>query len=241
MTLETYLSEALPLRVLDLPPSLDDLIIDEGQDFNEYRLLAARGLLRDGGAYLYLSDDRQDLFDRERRREIGAEASFALIHNCRNTHRINECGNRALADSLIPSMPGIPVGAPVQVEQLKSPLEMAKRAWTLAQAVRGERVAILSPYTGEGSSLSKAPVPAGTGLTQSIAEWEKTGLPLFSTIRAFKGVESDHVIVIDVTTPGSSLALSRHDLYVACTRARTSLAVLCSTAEPTTMLRGASS
>ena len=230
--LDRYFNEELPGLVLDLTETqekeeyaVDALIVDEGQDFGEFRLWAARSLVRDGGTFLYCSDDRQDLYDRRVREAVGAEVVFSLVHNCRNTVRINDTGNRVLDDHIEP-MPGLPTGVDTLVEHIADSRAMAKAAWRHAAAWTGPgvRVAILSPFTLEKSSMVNAPKGHNMRLVTELAEWSDRTV-LFSTVKSFKGLEADAVVLVDVPELGPRF--DRRDLYVATTRARARLAVLC--------------
>lgn len=240
--LDAYFSEELPGLVIDVVESratgadaLDALIVDEGQDFGEFRLWAARSLLRPGGSFLYCSDDRQDLYDRRVREAVGAEVVFSLLHNCRNTVRINDTGNRVLEEHIEP-MPGLPEGVATTVEHVTDSRAMAKVAWRRAAswAGRGVRVAILSPYTLSKSSMASAQKGHNMTLVTNLADWGDDSV-LFSTVKSFKGLEADAVVLVDVPEP-STPSFDRHDLYVATTRARARLAVLCSESATARML-----
>lgn len=227
-----YFFEVLPGLVFDLDGEAQDqlvdaLVIDEGQDFGEYRLCAARSLVREGGYFLYCSDDRQDLYDRRVREAVGAEVVFSLVHNCRNTVRINQAANRVLDEHVRP-MPGLPEGVDPHIEHISDPRQMAKAAWRFAAGWIGQnsRVAILSPFTLENSSMARSQRGHNLELTTKLVEWTEERV-LFSTIKSFKGLEADAVVVVDMVGPGHA-AFDRRDLYVAATRGRSRLAVLCS-------------
>lgn len=240
--LDRYFNEELPGLVLDFTAThgeheyaVDALIVDEGQDFGEFRLWAARSLVRDGGTFLYCSDDRQDLYDRGVREAVGAEVVFSLVHNCRNTVRINDTGNRVLDDHIQP-MPGLPVGVDTIVEHISGDSRaMAKAAWrhAAAWAGAGVRVAILSPFTLEKSSMMSASKGHNMRLVTELGEWTDTTV-LFSTVKSFKGLEADAVVLVDV--PELGRRFNRPDLYVATTRARARLAVLCANRDVASLL-----
>lgn len=231
--LDRYFAEDLPGMVIDRitlggePTRVDDLVIDEGQDFGEMRLWAARELIGDAGSYLYCSDDRQDLYDRAKRAAVGAEVVFSLVHNCRNTVRINETSNRVLRERVEP-MPGLPEGVECTVESVPDARAMAKEAWRLADSWNspGSRVAILSPYRLENSCMASAVRAYNRELVEDLGRWDEQRTVLFSTIRSFKGLEADAVVVVDIDTPDES-PVYESDMYVATTRGRSRLAVLC--------------
>lgn len=231
--LDQYFGEELPGLVVDLVETrnsddmiVDAVIVDEGQDFGEFRLWAARSLIRPGGTFVYFSDDQQDLYDRRVREAVGAEVIFSLVHNCRNTIRINETGNRVLDDH-IQSMPGLPEGVETLIEYLPDARSMAKAAWRHAASWIGSglRVAILSPFTLDKSSMARSRKGHNLTLVTDLTEWREMTV-LFSTLRSFKGLEADAVVLVDGREPVGP-PLDRRDLYVAITRARVRLAVLC--------------
>ena len=247
-SMATFFDEDLPGSVIDKTSTLaanqkyEALIIDEGQDFGEYRLWAAKALIREEGSFLYFADDRQDLYGREARETVGVEIVFSLTHNCRNTIRINTTSN-LVDDEHIPPMPGLPEGVPPLVSTPGSHKAMAKAAWDLVGKWSHElgKVAILSPYQLENSAMDKARTGYNKRLVEDLSEWEKSDTVFFSTIKSFKGLEADVVIVVDVDSPKDNTPLEKSDLYVACTRARSRLALLCVSKDAHSYLGGTSS
>lgn len=206
----------------------DAIIVDEGQDFSDPQLIALLEMLKsDVGSYAFFADWRQDIFGKTASGAVGAEVVFALHHNCRNTVRINARTNR-LAGTQVPSMPGVPEGSDPVVGYCATSAAMAARAWELAHAWKagGGQVAILSPWTLENSSMNGARRGHGMQLVTSLAEWADGDAVYFSTIKSFKGIEAASVIVVDLDIPREGTAFQPEDLYVACTRATTRLALL---------------
>lgn len=226
-----YFESELPGAVLDATASwreedrLDAVIVDEGQDFGELRLMAVHELLKSEGCYLYCSDDRQDLYSRQARAAVGAEIVFSLVHNCRNTTKINETGNRLLEEH-VKSMPGMPQGERTVVRHCPDRGSMAKAVWELVHGWigPGSRVAVLSRFRIENSCVSENREGHGRHLVTELGQWDERGAVMFSTIKSFKGLEADAVIVVDVD---SADGVGEGELYVACTRGRARLALLC--------------
>lgn len=229
--LGAFFREVLPGladEVIARCPKLDAVIVDEGQDFSESQLIALFSYARDEGSWCFFADWRQDLFEVGTNTPLGVEVVFPLFHNCRNTVRINEATNRLLEQGIEP-MPGLPVGVPPLIE---APSLIAKRAWELASQWRGDgAVAILGPYRLENSSMGAQASGHGMKLSSDIADLGKEGVVLYSTIKAFKGIEAACVIVIDLPIPDTGVSLRSEDLYVACTRATVRLALLAKDAE----------
>lgn len=65
---------------------------------------------------------------------------------------------------------------------------------------------------------------SGHPIVDSLSDWKEGKGILFSTVRAFKGLEADALVVMDVS--GFSPVLTQADLYVACSRAKHLLTVL---------------
>jgi hypothetical protein len=230
---EQFFNETLPGAVLDVVSTwrddqkYDAVLIDEGQDFNDLRIIAILELLKASGSYAFFSDWEQDLYKRSTTGAVGAEVTFALKHNCRNTVRINASSN-GFTGKRVPPMPGLPEGIAPIVEHHETAQAMAARAWRLAKDwdTGPGRVAILSPRTLESSSMARATSGHGLHLVTEVEDWARSGNVLFSTVRGFKGLEADAVIVIDMEVPTEHGLVQLDDLYVASTRPRTRLALL---------------
>lgn len=226
-----FFREDLPGLVADQTSTMekyDAIVVDEGQDFSEFQLLALHDLLADDGTWAFFADWRQDLYRQGSGTPIGAEVVFTLHHNCRNTIKINDATNR-FVDKAIPSMPGMPEGVSPTIEVAKS---QASRAWGLAKQWNGEgSIAILSPYTLNRSAMKGQKTGHGLHLSEDIEDLGSKDTVVFSTIKSFKGIEASVVIVIDLDIPGEKAAFSEEDLYVASTRATTRLALISSKAE----------
>ena len=63
-------------------------------------------------------------------------------------------------------------------------------------------------------------------LTNSIEEWGNGNGVLCTTIRAFKGLEADVLLLIDIPNPGEHQVFSVSDYYVGCSRAKSVLYVV---------------
>ena len=79
--------------------------------------------------------------------------------------------------------------------------------------------------------MSNAKKGYGMQITEEIDKIGEAGFVFFSTIKAFKGLEAENVILIHADIPGRIPALEDEDLYVACSRATGRLAILTSTEE----------
>lgn len=234
---ERYFLEELPQKVLDkaadmpLVQKYEAVVVDEGQDFGELRVIALLDLLANGGQWLFFADWRQDVYRAGNGDVLGAEVTFRLYHNCRNTERTNTATNRYCRQS-ISSMPGVPIGVAPLVSRCTSPRAMAMRAWDLAHEFSPAGGAVfISPYRLSNSCVEAVRRGHGLELTEDIRNLGRPGFVFFSTIKSFKGLEAQQVILLHADMPDRSQAFASEDLYVACTRATGRLAILVSTEE----------
>ena len=227
-----YFQDELPQQVLDFAANMphgakyDAIIVDEGQDFGESRVIALLDLLKEGGQWLFFADWGQDVYRAGSSEALGAEVTFRLYHNCRNTQRTNTATNLYCGQS-IASMPGVPVGLPPIVVRCSSVAVMASRAWDQVYELSPEGGAVfLSPYRLANSCLNGSRKGHGLELTEDIGKLGEPGFVFYSTIKSFKGLEARHVILLHAELPDRAQAFTFEDLYVACTRATGRLAIL---------------
>lgn len=233
---DRFFRETLPSLVQDVanekPSSAkyEAIIVDEGQDFGELRLLALLDLLAPDGQWLLLADWEQNLYHTDTQQQIGADVTFSLRHNCRNTQLVNAATN-GYCQLSVQSLPTIPLGAAPTVVKCTAE-SMATRAWTVAHELSPDGGAVfLSPYRLENSCLASTPRGHGLQLTEDLSLLGQKGYVFFSTIKSFKGLEARDVVLLHADLPGRSAALTPEDLYVACTRATGRLAIVTSSNE----------
>ncbi|SIS41210.1 NERD domain-containing protein [Neptunomonas antarctica] len=240
-----FYSKVLPERVLDALYSFKDddkydaIIIDEGQDFGDDRIVALYHLLEDSdnSQWLYFADSKQDLYGQGTNETLGAEVTFRLYHNCRNTERVNAATNKVCSGE-VKSMPGMPSGEIPHVSICKADF-MAQKAWSLVNELSSEGGAvILSPFKLENSCMNGSKKAYGLELTEDISKLGQPGFVFYSTIKSFKGLEARHVVFVHADKPGMNPALADEDLYVAFTRATARLDVVTTNREAESWLSG---
>ena len=228
-----FYTRVLPARVEEAVYSLKDdnkydaIIVDEGQDFGDERIVALFQLLKDSdnSHWLYFADSKQDLYGRGTDETLGAEVTFRLYHNCRNTERVNAATNKICIGEVKP-MPGVPSGEIPQVSICKVD-HMAQKAWSLVHELGADGGAvILSPFKLRNSCMDSVRKAHGLDLTEDISKLGQPGFVYFSTIKSFKGLEARHVVLGHADQPGVNPALEAEDLYVAFTRATARLDVV---------------
>ena len=63
-------------------------------------------------------------------------------------------------------------------------------------------------------------------IIEDLSDWQSDKGILFSTIRSFKGLEADAIVIVDVPQPDSVPHFSVADFYVATSRAKHLLVIL---------------
>jgi hypothetical protein len=225
-----FWNEQAPLTLLDalgkgkIEP-WDSLVVDEGQDFaqNWWEVLVD-GALRDldAGTVLVCSDDAQDIFGR-----CSAvpdyPSVFKLTWNFRNARLIGETV-RDLGGVAMRPHPRCPQGeAPTVFPGKCDPSEVEALVTRLVEQERvsPEQITILSPRSPANSSLGGVKKIAGIPVAHSSARREH--MILHTSIGAFKGLESDVVILIDIDPTHKRCTV--RDRYVAASRAKLMLYV----------------
>jgi len=216
---------------------IEALVIDEGQDFRADWWGALACLVPDDAPVYAFYDEHQDLF-----RAGGADAleawlplRFDLPDNCRNTRAIATwCSNIVSITSGIDAR--APEGLAVTAEVGGS--EGARRSlvlklvggWLVDEKIAPQKIAILSPWRPERGCLGEVDRIAGVPLTSSVAEWQAGAGVLLTTIRSFKGLEADALVMIDLPRPDTKAVFGTADFYVGCSRAKNLLHLI--TTEP---------
>lgn len=233
---DQFFREVLPSNVQDVASELpsarkyEAIIVDEGQDFGELRLLALLELLTPDGQWLLFADWGQNVYKASEQEPLGAEVTFRLYHNCRNTQLVNSATNGCCRLAVV-SMPGAPIGAPPKVQK-STPTHMAAAAWDAVHDLSPEGGAVvLSPFRLEKSCMNLSRRGHGLQLTEDLSKLSKPGYVVFSTVKSFKGLEARSVVLVHADIPNRSEAFGAEDLYVACTRATGRLAIVTASEE----------
>ena len=71
----------------------------------------------------------------------------------------------------------------------------------------------------------------GADLIYDVNQWREGGGVLLTTMRSFKGLEADVIVLIDLPKPGSMAACTVADFYVGCSRAKHILKVISTESE----------
>lgn len=203
----------------------DALVVDEAQDFVPEWWLVLDELNRHGseGALFVFYDPRQVLFQPK---ECIPDMDFGgnLPTNCRNTCAISQtCGEIISED--IKNHPLAPQGEKVahvinpSALVLGQTIEAKLRDLLLNQGLDPSQIAILSPYK-QAEPLARIKAINKLLLSDDLASWRSNRSILHTTIRSFKGLEADVVILVLRDKPTGDSVFTKADYYVACSRAK---------------------
>jgi len=205
--------------------TFDAIVIDEGQDFKDDWLTALLMTLAEPDAapvYLFM-DAHQQLY-RDRLQVHDMWPNFDLYINCRNTRQISDPVARVFGDEPALKAADGPPPRICLVDNLSSALEEVQdEIYRLIrrETVNPKQVTVITDTNESLRALSDLTV-------DDISLHSKKGSGIFcSTVHRFKGLESDVVIVL---LAGSGLVEQdecQQLLYVALSRPRTYLCVVC--------------
>ena len=207
----------------------DAIIVDEAQDFHQDWWFPLQLLLQDpdkGRLCLFSDPEQAGVYGKGNAFPVGL-VGFDLLENCRNTKRITAyCAN--VIDREVVPFTSSPEGVnPVILDPQPDPSERAKVVRELVielldQGLTTSRLAILSPFKKSSleSTLHLIPLIHGKPLqggAESVVAWQAGQIIWASTIKSFKGLEADCVILTDIPRLGT-LGFNLAELYVASSR-----------------------
>ncbi len=211
----------------------DAVVVDEGQDFGADWWVPIELINKDveSGCFYVFYDPAQNLYIEGNVSIPALGSPFLLPTNCRNTQSIANTAEKILQQP-IPTHPSAPIGTDTEVVVQDDPDKINKiltkwvKTWLGKEGVKPSQIAILSPYTKRKSCIKTREHISKTTITHDLNDWRKDKGILYSTIRSFKGLEADIVVMVDVTTPGTRDAFSNTDFYVGCSRAKHVLKII---------------
>ena len=78
---------------------------------------------------------------------------------------------------------------------------------------------MLSPNKPQRTSLKDGISPSAVHLTTDAEKWRQGEMVLHTTVRGFKGLDADFVILVDLPAPGTHPVFGWTDYYVGASRA----------------------
>ncbi len=203
----------------------DDVIIDEGQDFNSevidfYSKMVEK---KDGKFYVFY-DKKQLLFQKENASWIeNAECKLVLTKNCRNTQQIAVTSNNVidahtyLNDNVIQGeMPTLNFVSDKEkaIEKIMALIKEYK-----LRGFDNKDITILTLDTEFNSILYNC---NSIGSYKFVSEIDGKNI-VFTTSKKFKGLESNAIIIIDIKSNDFIDEEKKRNLYVASSRAKQKL------------------
>jgi superfamily I DNA/RNA helicase len=213
----------------------DSVVVDEGQDFAPDWWVSIESLSRAGQAarlYAFL-DLKQSLRGGAKLPPMSFPMRFRLTTNCRNTKAIARSGG-SLARVDVRLLPGSPSGEAPAIRRAASTaaeagLVLAEAKLLLRQGINPRQIALIGPAAHGRGSLARHAEVDGVPLIDDAADWRRGAGILVTTARSFKGLEADVVIAYGLS--GFGTLFTTTDLYVAWTRARHRLILVCQAGE----------
>jgi Nuclease-related domain/UvrD-like helicase C-terminal domain/AAA domain len=227
----------------------DGIIVDEAQDFHPDWWVPLMLMLKDpdrGRLCIFSDDDQRGLYGQG----LSYPASlfpYDLQDNCRNTRKIaTYCGK--LIGKSVEVMPLLPEGSAPNVETAYEDPQKRARAVKEAygqlidQGFQSNRIAILSPLKVGNRQCSLTYIPRMFSLPLrggkgSLSDWKEGRCIWACTIKAFKGLEADCVILTDCSAEDST-SLDLAEIYVGTTRAKHKLIIVPSSSEAKRIFEG---
>lgn len=209
----------------------DAVVVDEAQDFASDWWVTIESLSRGGreGRIFAFLDLNQSLRGVAKLPPVPLPVRFRLMTNCRNTKAIAQSSS-ALARLEVRLLPGSPAGEAPAIRRAASTaaeggLVLAEVRSLMQNGIEPRQIALIGPTAHAKGSLARHDEVDGVPLIADAIEWRRGAGVLVTTARAFKGLEADVVIAYGLAAFGPLFTPT--DLYVAWTRARHRLILVC--------------
>lgn len=224
-------------------PLYDAIIVDEAQDFSRDWWVTVESLTRggrDGRLYVFL-DLNQSLRGEGRLPPVPLPTKLRLTTNCRNTRAIARSAS-SLSGAQVTLLPSSPEGEAPSLRRAGTPaaeagIVLAELRNLLRAGVISRQIVLIGPTSHDKGALARFKDVEGIPLVSDADAWRRGEGILVTTSRAFKGLEADVIILYDLAAFGTTF--TRTDLYVAWTRARHRLILVCHGPEMRAAVEGA--
>lgn len=219
------------LKSKSMAPMYDSVIVDEAQDFSPDWWVTVESLSkkgRNGRLYAFL-DLHQSLRGEPKKPSVPFPTVFNLSTNCRNTQSIAKSANGIVKVDFV-ILQGSPIGEVPTIYEFSNTKETVKAVQTevaklLDNRVLSNQIVLIGPKALTTGLLAGVSDICGIPLIDDASDWRRGGGILVTTARAFKGLEADVVVLYDLDS--FSGVFTKTDLYVAWTRARHRILILC--------------
>jgi hypothetical protein len=231
------------LRDRGKPPLFDAIVVDEAQDFSRDWWVTVESLTRggrDGRLYVFL-DLNQSLRGECLLPPVPLPTKLRLTTNCRNTRAIARSAS-CLSGSKVTLLPSSPDGEAPSIRRAATPaaeagLVLDELRRLLRSGITPRQIVLIGPASFDKGALARFEDVEGVSLVSDADAWRRGEGILVTTSRAFKGLEADVIVLYDLANFGTTF--TKTDLYVAWTRARHRLIVVCHGSETRAVVENA--
>lgn len=204
----------------------DNVIVDEGQDLDDRLLNRLYELVRQKRGCFYVFYDRnQYVMGNDLPRWIeDAECRLVLHRNCRNTQEVfrTSCAIMGLRDVTYNDIHGErPALSFYRTEPELDAIVTAFVKRATSEGIKTEDIVILTTRSTKGSWLRLGKEYGGKELALEVAP----GKIHFTTIRKFKGLEAEAILIVDASMHSLEDQGDRRLLYVGSSRAKNLLGI----------------
>ena len=205
-----------------------NIVVDEGQDIGDSVLAHLAYLAELQGGNFYVFYDRNQYIMRKDKPEWidkNAECRLVLYKNCRNTAEIASSIGAIMGlkrEYYVNEIHGIRPGAAFY--RTKSELKQIAGAFVAAMLRQGvplDDMVILTVHSVRNSALGQEAELGGIPLSDN----PEQGHVWFTSVRKFKGLEAQAVLLVDAEVSRLPSPLMRRLLYVGSSRAKTYLQI----------------
>ena len=237
LNVDAFFRNEAPSLLLDaieiIGPRYDAVVVDEGQDFDPDWWLPLELMCNEEekAPFFLFYDPAQNLFvDDPGLPDLGNP--FALSINCRNTRQIAKTCS-AIRKMDIETHKMAPEGKKVTTHLCPDAERQYRKSESILKELRKNglgptQIVIQSPFrkSGPTSSFKSFKKIGGFSIVTDTRRWKSGEGVLFTTIRAFKGLEADVVIMVDLPEFEKTNVFTRNDFYVGASRAKHVLEIL---------------
>lgn len=198
-----------------------NIIVDEGQDLDDRLLNRLYELVKNKKGCFYVFYDRNQYIMKNQLPQWieDAECRLVLHKNCRNTAEVfkTSCSIMGLDNVTYNEIHGeVPAAKFYQTTGELETIVTGFIKRVTDEGLKPEDIVILTAKTSDNSCIEVDKKYGG----QSLSYTKEPGKILFTTIRKFKGLEAEAILIVDVSMSALAYPENRRLLYVGSSRAK---------------------
>jgi hypothetical protein len=204
------------------------IVVDEGQDFEDREIVMLRAIASKNQGYFYVFYDKNQLVQKPVLASWfhSHDCRLILSRNCRNTFQIALTSGKPI--NLLPRLPDTAVQGETPCfyivsdrKSLLKQLDLLISKYT-SNGFSPDQICILTLKTEASSILHDVERIGKHKITRSYSP----NKALFTTVRKFKGLEADVVIIVDISKATFLNDTYRRTFYVGASRAKHHLDII---------------